>query len=95
MFLHDRYTKKLITGFEIRAILLPRVTCGKTRLKSVTAAAALKAMAPSTIFQSPGAGQEDLKVMARLIRQIPSYHLELGEDTDAIPDIIIGLLANI
>ena len=94
LFLHDYYPKKIVTSFKIRAILLPRVTGGKTKLNSVTAGIALKAMAPSTIFQLPGAGQDDLKMMAKLIRQIPSYFLELGQDTDAIPDIILDLLAH-
>lgn len=94
LFLHDYYPKKIVTGFKVRAILLPRVTGGKTKLNSVTASIALKAMAPSTIFQLPGAGQDDLKMMAKLVRQIPSYFLELGQDTDAIPDVILDLLAD-
>ena len=94
IFLHDFSPEKVAIGFKIRAILLPQVAgFTETRLKRVSAATGLKALAPSTIFQLPGAGQEDLKWMAKFVRQIPSYVLELGEDSYAIPDIILDLLA--
>jgi hypothetical protein len=93
MFLHDYYPEKLVAGFRIQAVVLPRVTGNRTRLKSISAVTALKALAPSTIFQLPGTGQEDLKRMSKLVRQIPSYILELGEDNHAIPGIILNLLS--
>ena len=94
IFLHDFCPEKVAKGFRIRAVLLPRVAgITKTTLKKVFPAAGLKALAPSTILQSPGAGLEDLHRMAKLVKRVPSYILELGEDTHEIPDIILDLLS--
>ena len=94
IFLHDFSPEKVAIGFRIRAVLLPKVAgITKTRLKKVSPATGLETLAPSTILQSLGAGQEELKWMAKFIRQVPSYILELGEDTHKIPDIILDLLS--
>jgi hypothetical protein len=53
---------------------------------------ALKALAPSTLFQLIGASQKDLRAMAELVRKVPCYRLELGTDLAAIPRAIEQLL---
>jgi hypothetical protein len=96
IFLHEFCPEKVTTGFQIRAVLLPKVVAGiRTRLTEVSAATGLKALAPSTIFQLPGAGEGDLRRIAKLIRQVPIYMLELGEDTVMIPNIILDLLSRV
>lgn len=94
VFLNNYYPGKVSKGFRVRAIVLPQVTdITKTRLKRVSSAIGLKALAPSTIIQLPGAGEQDLRWMAKFVRQVPSYILELGEDTDKIPSVILSLIA--
>ncbi len=94
VFLNNYYPEKISKGFQVRAVVLPQVTgITKTRLKRVSSAVGLKALAPSTILQSPGAGEQDLRWMAKFVRQVPSYILELGKDTDKIPDIILSLIS--
>lgn len=94
VFLNSYYPEKISKGFRVRAVVLPQVTdITKTRLKRVSSAIGLKALAPSTIIQLPGAGEQELRWMAKFVRQVPSYILELGEDTDKISGIILSLIS--
>ena len=94
-FLQQHFPQLVSRGFPIKAILLPLVTDQKeTRLRPVTAGAVLAALAPSTLFQLPGAGSTAIKTMKKLVGQVPGYILELGTDTAKIPETILGLLSN-
>ena len=96
LFVNDHYPSKVATKLPVRAILLPRVTgLAETRLKRVSVAMALAALAPSTIFQLPRAGSEAFKFLATFARQLPCFSLELGTDLSSIPTGIEGLLAEI
>jgi hypothetical protein len=91
-FLHARRPRKLVPGFPLKAVFLPRVTGGATALRPASAAAALKALAPSTIFQLPGPNPHALPLLAELVRRLPCYRLELGEDMAAGPRLISNFL---
>lgn len=92
---NKKYSEKIVEGFPIRAIIIPRVGgFAKTRLIPVSSSKSLMAIAPSTIFQMRGANQADLTFMAKLTRSVPNYLLELGEDADSVPKIIFNLLSN-
>lgn len=95
VFLQKHYPEKLSLGFPIRAILLPCVT-GKpeTAVRSINAIQALKALAPSTLFQTTGTGQEAFQMMSTLVRKIPCYQLELGTNIAQIPEVISSLLTS-
>lgn len=94
IFLKDHYPDKLTTGFPIRAILVPRITgLPETRLTKSSPAAGLRALAPSTIFQLPGARNDDFQNLTGIVKQVPSYDLELGTDLDRIPNVISDLLS--
>jgi hypothetical protein len=96
LFLNDYCPQKLTAGFPIRAILLPRVTGLKeTRFKRAYGAASLTALAPSTIFQTAGAGAPALQQLAWLVRQVPSYVLEIGTDIPRIPAVVKQLLSEL
>lgn len=89
LFIHHKYPDKLKKKLPLKAILLPRVTGkDKTHIMEVSAAEALAGLAPSTIFQLPGAGRETFQAMARLARELPSMRLELGLDFEEIPKVI-------
>lgn len=96
LFLHQHYPKKVVHGFPIKAVLIPQVT-GKrdTNLRPATAGMALRALAPSTIFQLAGSGQTAFQTMSSLVKQVPCYILELGTDMAQIPEVILGLLSQI
>ncbi len=81
------------TGFPLRAVLVPRVAgTPSTRVVPISAAAALQALAPSTIFQLHPPQVEGLRVMAAIVRDVPCYSLELGTEIDRIPSVIAELL---
>lgn len=85
----------LSAGFPLRAVLLPRVTgAPRTAITRVSGAQGLLALAPSTLFQLPGARQERLSHLARVLKRVPTYTLELGTNLDTIAPAILGLLAH-
>jgi hypothetical protein len=92
-FLHRHFPEKLATCFPLKALLLPRVT-GKpeTVIRRATSAAAILALAPSTIAQLAGAGLEAHASIRDLVAAVPCYHLELGTEREKIPGVIRDLL---
>ncbi len=96
LFLHQHHPKKVVSGFPIKAVLVPKIT-GKldTHIRPISRGLALRALAPSSIFQLAGSGQTALKIMSNLVKQVPCYALELGTDMVQIPDIILRLLSQI
>jgi hypothetical protein len=94
LFLYRHFPDKVSRGFPLKAILLPLITNLKeTRLRPATAGTILTALAPSTLFQLPGAGGAAIKAMSTLVHRVPGYVLELGTDVSEIPVPIIGLLS--
>lgn len=94
MFLHEHCPGKMAAGFPVRAILVPQITgVAETTFSPVSAAMALKAIAPSTIFQLSGAGATEFQTIVRIIRQVPCYRVGLGTDLGQVPALIVGLLS--
>ena len=85
---------QVVTGLPIRAILLPQVHPGpETELLPASPAAALLALAPSTMLPLPRSHAAGLGALAALIRQVPCYSLRLGACLDDAPRVIARLLA--
>ena len=96
LFVNEHYPAKVATQLPVRAVLLPRVTgLPETRWKRVSVAMSLAALAPSTIFQLPRAGNEAFQFLAAFIRQLPCFSLEVGTNLSTIPPVIEELLAEI
>jgi hypothetical protein len=94
VFLDGCYAEQLSPGFPLRAIVVPRVTGRReTRLKKASPAAALAALAPTTIFAQPRGGDKDFRNVASLVKKVPAYLLECGTDLAEIPAAIAGLLS--
>ena len=95
-FLHQHRRediKDIAVGFPVRAVLVPQITPGpETRLDRISPAAALMALAPSTIFQLRADGEETLRTLAQCVRQVPCYRLRLGSRLVDIPQAIAGCL---
>jgi hypothetical protein len=95
LFLHEYYPQSVTDRMCIKAILLPQVTGRRTsRVSVISPAQSLVSLAPSSIFLLPDAGPQDFQAMARLVRQVPSYLLELGTDVSQIAETIIDLLSD-
>lgn len=93
LFLSEHFSDKLIQAFPLKAIFLPTVSGNRdTTLKPASAISALKALAPSTLFQLSGAGKTEFNNMTMLVKSIPSYTLSLGTDLTQIPQTIAHFL---
>jgi hypothetical protein len=96
VFVHEAFPGRAIGSLPLRAIVVPRIAAGeRTRLKETTHAAALAALAPSTIFQLHPPAKTALARMAELVRGVPAFELELGEDVAVIPERLVELLARL
>lgn len=94
MFLYPDYRPRLIAEFPLRAILIPRVIeTARASLTPVSAPEGLRSLAPSTIHQTPSAGQTAMQLMGRLVRAVPCYRFNVGSDLTSIPLVIQDLLA--
>ena len=82
------------SSLPIDAIVLPSVGSGQgPKLQPASGAAALRALAPTTLLQLPGAAHARMRAMADLVRRVPAFSLELGADMSAVPDLIAGICA--
>lgn len=94
MHLADSFPSQLVLRIPVRAVLVPRVThAPDTTLEPISAAAALRALGPTTLLQRPGAGAETMAAMSRLVRSVPCFELRLGSESEQIPRTIADLLA--
>ncbi len=73
----------LVRQLEIGAVIAPRLAGARPVLREISAAEGLRAVAPSTIVQAGFGGGESLAALAGLVRQVPSYALELSPDPAA------------
>jgi hypothetical protein len=91
--LYPDWSHKLIAGFPLRAILVPQVRAGaETSIERISAVQALRALAPSTLFQLGSSAAVDLRFLGDLVRAVPCFTLHLGSDLPRIPNVITALL---
>lgn len=96
MFLNEHAPERLLRSAPLRAIVFPRVV-GETgsELHRIPRALALKALAPTTMFQLPGSAGQAMRTMAGLVKALPCYRLDAGSDIAAIPGLLGDLLARL
>ncbi|MCO6449353.1 MAG: hypothetical protein J5I90_01070 [Caldilineales bacterium] len=96
LFLDEAYGSKFVRSLPLKAILLPTIS-GKrdTRYRPTTSIHALRALAPSTVFQLPGGGRQAFESMAVVARNTPCFVLETGTEIDQIPRVIGNILAEL
>lgn len=92
--LHAMHPDRLPARLAIEAVVVPRFVGGaKARLEAISPGAALRALAPSTIFQLPDNGAPALGLIAEVLRQVPSYELCIGDDVRDVPERVATLVA--
>jgi hypothetical protein len=95
LFLNQHFPERVCRDLSLKAILMPRVTGRKGEgLRPAGRAEVLLALAPSTLFQLPGAGADCMRTISRIVVSVPGYHLEVGSDLGAIPGVIEELLSD-
>lgn len=93
LFADDFRPDGLSRGFPLRGIVVPRLTRqASSHLSPLPPAAALRAMAPSTLLQMPGQRAEGLGRLAAVVRDVPAWELRLGEVPSTAAALIGELL---
>jgi len=91
--LHPRYRDRLKAQIPLRAIALPRRTGqGDPALVPISPRLPLIEMASQSIAMLPGAGAEAVALLARLVRQVPCYRLDLGSRPERIARALAELI---
>lgn len=83
--------RQIADSIPLRAVIVPRVT-GTSRLRRIGGGEALRALAPTTLLQLPGGGAVAFAEVAELVRRLPCWSLELGDDRAAIPALVAGAI---
>jgi hypothetical protein len=91
-YVGERFPERMAHGFPLKAVVVPRIRGSEPHLYPVSAAEAVRALAPSTLLQLHPARPEALAGMTRLLGRVPAYGLDLGGAIDAIPTEIDALL---
>lgn len=95
-FLGEHAPEFLEPDFPLRAVLVPTVQKeSKARIEPISRAAALHALAPSSIFQNSGAAHSEFDAMSNLVKTLPCFSLVAGENISQIPLVIKNLLAEL
>jgi len=93
IFLQEHFPSKVVRGFPLRAIMLPRVTGLKnTKLVKARALDAYRAIAPTTLLHLTRATEQAAHKINLLCRSLPVYFLEAGTDLAQIPQVISEFL---
>lgn len=94
LFVHEGFPERIVTGFPIRAVLIPEIEAGPgPALRPISPRAVLQELAPTTMSQMPGTGPSTLRMLAALVRAVPCYRLALGNGQSA-SEQIAALLAD-
>ena len=91
--LHEAFEDPLAERMPLRALVVPHVA--RTEAPALTPLSprdALQALAPTTVFQLPGAGGGTLSLLAEVVERVPAYALglshRLGANVEAIRVLI-------
>jgi hypothetical protein len=91
--LHESFPNKIIAQFPLKAIVVSRIKgLGKAQLDPMTPAAALTALAPTSLFQVPGNKQAAFFRMSQIVKQVSCYLLTIGESLDQVPPLLADLI---
>jgi hypothetical protein len=78
---------------QLHALIIPRVTNQPdSRLQRIRPAQAFLALAPTTIFQLPGANAASLAFLKNLIERLPCYQLDVGNDREQTVKLLHELI---
>jgi hypothetical protein len=82
----------LVGRIRLRAVVMPRLGAVECRLTPCSSADALRALAPSTMFQLSGDGGRALGPLSQVVRRLPCFFLDLDSDPWAAVPAVKELL---
>lgn len=81
------------SGFPLRGIVVPKLSAEGGELTRIGPAAALRALAPSTLTQLPGGDRVGgLARMASIVQELPTWELPIGPNPADAAELIKGLV---
>lgn len=92
-FASEAFPERMVAGFPLRVMLLPRVTGRRdTAAQPTSGMDGLRVIAPEIAMKWPSQARGALATLGRLFRSVPSYRLEVGTDRSQIPVVIREIL---
>lgn len=76
----------------VRAVVVPRVRGGQAQVRRLSPAAALRAWAPSTVFQMPFDDGAVVASLAAVVRRVPCFALDVGDDEAELAAALVEVL---
>ncbi len=88
--LYQSFPESFRQQLPLGVVLLPRVPRQNNGIRSnrftpAGSGAAVRALAPSTLFQLPGAGADNFRMIVALTNRLPCFELELGSEPVVVP----------
>jgi len=78
----------------VRAVIVPRVAGGRTRLTRLEPSQALLAWAPSSTLRLPFDEGEVVATLAGVVRRVPCFGLQVGDDPRELAAAVDDALAS-
>lgn len=96
VFLTDLPGAQLARALPLRAVAALRIAARPLPfVRRASAMEVLSALAPSSLLQLPGSGAGSLGRLASLVRETPTFVLELGNNHSANTEAVTGLLGQL
>lgn len=89
LYMADLFPQQMSASSPLKAILIPTITGQPhTHLTLVSPMLALRALAPSTLFQAAQPSADEFAKIGRLVRSVPAFRLHAGTDFTSLTDCI-------
>jgi hypothetical protein len=82
----------LCASLPVRAVVVPCIAGGRTQVRRVSPAAALRAWAPSTVFHMPYDDGAVVSSLADVVRRFPCFALDVGDDEADLARAVVEVL---
>lgn len=90
------FPERVVRRIPIRALVVPVVKGpGATTVSPISRGEAMRALAPSTVYQLPGSSGDALARMSLLVRTVPAFRLEMGGSIEDLPRAVSELLVDL
>lgn len=88
VFLDSLFPDQIKSSLPLAAVFIPRITGGITTIVPTSKLEALVAIAPTTLLQLPLAETGTLSALKQIIKDVPCFYLNLGDDIKGTADVI-------
>jgi len=76
----------------VRAVIVPRICAGRTRLRRISPVETLRALAPTTVLQFPFGDRAALGALAVVVRRVACFGLDVGADVGELAPAVEQVL---